>query len=1518
MLNPVTFGEKNKKMFEVDVSTVSISMTFLKDSGYFKYEASSNTVYNKNEVNLTGAYKTKVKFYQYTTRGPASIKSFNLYNNVNPEFTLDLSCLVDCRVYSATGKQISSIVFPTTDVSVTIQLRQNKLQYLDLTMLTGLTNVDLYGNPLVDVKFPRSYGKVSSFVVSDTSLTSLDISSMYGLGGNVEVRFNKFLQSLTMPESSNYFTNFHLEETSVNFLDLSRLNGLGGIISFIANRKLSTVLFPKSDVSITNFNMYNTASNRKNDIIGTIDLSGLVGLGGSILMAPCPSLNMVIFPSTVDHSPPITTLNLANCDISGTLDLSGLKKLGGFVDLQNNPKMSMVVNPSSNEPISRYNFYANYAFKGELDLRPLKGLGGNINIYAMPGLETLLFPDSSQRVTTLYAYGIRARSIDISGMTGINCTNVNLTQNPSLGVAIIGNASINTLSISYSSHQSNKITMLDLSGVKQLTTLDTQNSYIRDIKFPLDPSTTPVTLSMNNTRLECSTLDVSMFPNIGYLAISTNPSINKVILPTNSSSYQTQIFMSSCSLIGEVDLTGFDSVYRVYVDSNPSVNSIKIPKGNLPYIYDLNLSYCDYGPTIDISNLKNFYNEIYIRNNKNLTTIVHPESSLLYRNILGYYVNTNNLTGTLDLTCMKPFVARTMQFNNNPNLENIVFHPDSSGYVNYFYASKTAIQTLDISMFPLGGLTTSNQGAFQVYDCSYLQKILLMDSDYHVAAFHVYNSSLNGVLEVPIKYLYGDLQFYRNRNLTGIKFKSSSDNTYQVQRFRVNDCSLSGTLDISMFRGFGTTSTTDYSGEFDFSNNRNLTNILFPTSPNHLRNLYINNCNLTGEVDLSGLYGLGMNIPQGMYFHAYGNPNLTSLKLPTSPYSISIFNCASCNLTGVLDVSGLTGLGVTHGNFIVNYNRNLTNVLFPDCSGAFNTIYMNDCSLNGTLDLSKLRRLGYNLNNGMNLGLNANRGLTSILFPNSSTGSLNIFDASGCNITGRLDINTPIFYNSSRINLMGNPNLTDVSMVGPSDVNTYEFNAKDCSLTKDGIDRILSFFSNSTNALSMVMYLDGGTSAEPSGGYNNVFLKNIISRKGSNFRYFINYNVEPMLKFPILYASGVSMNITSTDGSMFEVDAGNGLGLSRVNGTYSPGYNSNPYMQYFNIYDGSTLGKDYLKVLSASQLNVLSLDVSSFNRIETLHLANSTPVLDTIFLPNPSSLTSLSLGIRDISILDLRNYTNLQYVNLTGGVKDVWFGESSTALSVNLSNCSRLTSVDMSSLIGISNIYIVYCQLNDIKFPNQFYRTVHNVAITDTSLQTIDVSNLTLSGSLQVFNNPNLTSIICPSTSVFTIQLFNNNLQGVLDLTSLSTSSTELQAYNNRSLTSILMPKGSLYGILAYDCSLNGVLDISSNTPFFSNPSGVNINLTNNTSLTSVLFPVFSNYPRRILLQNCALDIATMDTLLKRLSTYFSSNSVTQDLSIYLNGGTNSSPTDGEYNMDLSILKWKFQTASKVLDYKIN
>ena len=132
-MNPVTFGEKNKKMFDIDISATNISIEFLKDSGYLKYDASGNIIYNKTSVGLSGNYKTKVKFYQYTTRGPSTINSISLYSNVNPEMTLDLSSLVQCRSYGLQARQITSIVFPTTDVSVNLGIQQNKLQTLDLT-----------------------------------------------------------------------------------------------------------------------------------------------------------------------------------------------------------------------------------------------------------------------------------------------------------------------------------------------------------------------------------------------------------------------------------------------------------------------------------------------------------------------------------------------------------------------------------------------------------------------------------------------------------------------------------------------------------------------------------------------------------------------------------------------------------------------------------------------------------------------------------------------------------------------------------------------------------------------------------------------------------------------------------------------------------------------------------------------------------------------------------------------------------------------------------------------------------------------------------------------------------------------------------------------------------------------------------------------------------------------------------------------------------------------------------------
>ena len=79
-------------------------------------------------------------------------------------------------------------------------------------------------------------------------------------------------------------------------------------------------------------------------------------------------------------------------------------------------------------------------------------------------------------------------------------------------------------------------------------------------------------------------------------------------------------------------------------------------------------------------------------------------------------------------------------------------------------------------------------------------------------------------------------------------------------------------------------------GGFSTSRNSTLTQIIFPDSSQSISSFWVNECNLTGTLDVSGLTGLSQS------FHAESNPNLTSILLPTLNASIYLFDVEDCSL----------------------------------------------------------------------------------------------------------------------------------------------------------------------------------------------------------------------------------------------------------------------------------------------------------------------------------------------------------------------------------------------------------------------------------------------------------------------------------------------------------------------------------------------------------------------------------------------------------------------------------------------
>jgi hypothetical protein len=92
---------------------------------------------------------------------------------------------------------------------------------------------------------------------------------------------------------------------------------------------------------------------------------------------------------------------------------------------------------------------------------------------------------------------------------------------------------------------------------------------------------------------------------------------------------------------------------------------------------------------------------------------------------------------------------------------------------------------------------------------------------------------------------------------------------------------------------------------------------------------FVDTCNLTGTLDMSNITGLNTD------FRAYSNPNLTQILHGPSSSTFVRFLAYSCNLTGAYDLSMLSGLS---GSIQIYFNPLLTNIIFPPSTQTFTNI----------------------------------------------------------------------------------------------------------------------------------------------------------------------------------------------------------------------------------------------------------------------------------------------------------------------------------------------------------------------------------------------------------------------------------------------------------------------------------------------------------------------------------------------------------------------------------------------------
>jgi len=235
--------------------------------------------------------------------------------------------------------------------------------------------------------------------------------------------------------------------------------------------------------------------------------------------------------------------------------------------------------------------------------------------------------------------------------------------------------------------------------------------------------------------------------------------------------------------------------------------------------------------------------------------------------------------------------------------------------------------------------------------------------------------------------------------------------------------------------------------------------------------LWASNCDLTGILNISGVTKLGGNVDFS------GNAKLTQVLNPVSTQVFSSYNVSNCGLDDVLDISTLTGMG---GSFNASSNPDLKQIHNPISNVAFSLYSISSCtSFAGILDISGLTKFGGGFNSS-SCPL-----LTDILNPISAQ-VFNSYYATDCGITN-LDL-SGLTGLAGGFRVHGNP-MTSITFPVTSGIFTF-FRVNDCLFTSLDLSGLL----NLGNAFWC---------------YNNVGLTTVTNPPSNEtFDFYLAYNCD--------------------------------------------------------------------------------------------------------------------------------------------------------------------------------------------------------------------------------------------------------------------------------------------------------------------------------------------------------------------------------------------------------------------------
>lgn len=240
------------------------------------------------------------------------------------------------------------------------------------------------------------------------------------------------------------------------------------------------------------------------------------------------------------------------------------------------------------------------------------------------------------------------------------------------------------------------------------------------------------------------------------------------------------------------------------------------------------------------------------------------------------------------------------------------------------------------------------------------------------------------------------------------------------------------------------------------------------------------------------------------------------------------------------------------------------------------------------------------------------------------------------------------------------------------------------------------------------------------------------------------------------YGEELSFSPVPFSAGTMQVDWGDGELVS-----YNVDPSDMPYLlRKTHSVKGSTI-KIYcnLKELTCSDQQITSVKLEGQGNLERLYLQKNALTYYTTDLGDAYNLTMLNLSANHIGMLNLRNFSKLQYLELYDNpeLTTVAFADQNPDLAgISMYNCDVVHFYDEYSFPKLTSINLSNNSLSDITFTPANYPKLRSIQLSGNQISDLDVSGLTTLENLSVSNN-RLSSLNVAANTALTELAVNGN-----------------------------------------------------------------------------------------------------------------------------------------------------------------